>query len=228
MTNEELNTDNSQYQIPLGSGLRKVERREGEKFNVAGARFTWKVKGEDTGYAFSIYEQELGPGEGVPLHCHAYGEVFYVLSGHIDFLQVIDAGEDWITCADGETIIIPINALHAFYNRTVRPARALSISTQLHQAFFDAVQETDRANPFASMPGKEAMARIGGLARRFDMHFFPFSPPPLIRSKPHGADAGNLPASQGRLTGPRRRFVPEPGTTSSSRSTTSGITSHVA
>ena len=28
MTNEELNTDNSRYQIPLGSGLRKVERKK--------------------------------------------------------------------------------------------------------------------------------------------------------------------------------------------------------
>ncbi len=86
MTNEELKTGNNEYQIPLGSGLRKVERNEGEKFDVAGVRFAWKVKGEDTGYAFSIYEQELEPGEGVPLHCHAYGEVFYALSGDIDFL----------------------------------------------------------------------------------------------------------------------------------------------
>jgi quercetin dioxygenase-like cupin family protein len=137
------------------------------------------VKGEDTGHAFSIYEQELDPGEGVPLHCHAYGEVFYVLSGYVDFLQVTGAGEEWITCTDGETIIIPNNALHAFYNRTDRPARLLSISTQLHQAFFDAVEEMDRTDRLASMPGKQAMARIGDLARRFDMHFFPFSPPKL-------------------------------------------------
>jgi quercetin dioxygenase-like cupin family protein len=67
-----------------------------KKFDVAGARFTWKVKGEDTGYAFSIYEQQLELGEGVPLHCHAYGEVFYVLSGYIDFLRVTGAGEEWI------------------------------------------------------------------------------------------------------------------------------------
>ena len=180
---------------------------------MAGARFTWKVKGEETGYAFSIYEQELELGEGVPLHCHAYGEVFYVLSGHIDFLRVTRASEEWITCAGGETIIIPTNALHAFYNRTDRPARLLSISTQLHQAFFDAVEETDRANPFASMPGKQAMARIGELARRFDMHFFPFSPPP-IPSKPHGADAGNLPTNKegerdrdGDLS---RKLIPSP------------------
>jgi quercetin dioxygenase-like cupin family protein len=232
MTNEELNTDNSRYQIPLGSGLRKVERKEGEKFNVAGARFTWKVKGEDAGYAFSIYEQELEPGEGVPLHCHAYGEVFYVLSGHIDFLQVTGAGEDWITCADGETIIIPINALHAFYNRADRPARLLSISTQLHQAFFDAVAETDRADRFASMPVKQAMARIGELARRFDMHFFPFSPPALVdrssaetasicrsrrhevRSKRHGADPERVPANRegerDRGSELSRRRIPPP------------------
>ena len=32
------------------------------------------------------------------------------------------------------------------------------------------------------MPGKQAMARIGELARRFDMHFFEFSPPAQRRS----------------------------------------------
>jgi quercetin dioxygenase-like cupin family protein len=181
MTNEGPKMSNSVRQIPFGSGLRKVERNKGEKFDVANARFTWKAKGEDTGYALSIYEMELEPEEGVPLHCHAYGEVFYVLSGEIDFLQVTDVGEEWITCSGGETIIIPINALHAFYNRVAKPARLLSISTQLHQAFFDSVAEMDRAAPFASITMQQAMARIGELARRFDMHFFPFSPPGLRR-----------------------------------------------
>ena len=220
MTTEERKIGNNGYQIPLGSGLRKIERNEGEKFDVAGARFTWKVKGEDTGYAFSIYEQELELGEGVPLHCHAYGEVFYVLSGYIDFLRVTGAGEEWITCAGGETIIIiPTNALHAFYNRTDRPARLLSISTQLHQAFFDAVEETDRANPFASMPGKHAMARIG-------MHFFPFSPPPPIPFKTSRSRRRKSADQQGKRTGPRRRFVQEADTISS-RSATSAMTSRV-
>jgi hypothetical protein len=76
ITTQGLKMSNNVRQIPLGSGLRKVERSDGEAFDVAGVRFTWKVKGEDTGYAFSIYEQKLEPGEGVPLHCHAYGEVF--------------------------------------------------------------------------------------------------------------------------------------------------------
>ena len=65
------------------------------------------------------------PGNGVPLHCHAYGEIFYALSGTIDFLRVADAAEEWTTCTSGETIIVPTNALHAFYNRTEQPARLL-------------------------------------------------------------------------------------------------------
>src|SRR5262249_47578834 len=63
-----------------------------------------------------------------------------------------------IACADGELIIVPINALHAFYNRTDKSARLLSVSTQLHQAFFDAAQEADRACAFAAMPHARAMA----------------------------------------------------------------------
>jgi hypothetical protein len=47
------------HQIPLGGALSKVERNEGEPFDVAGVRFTWKVKSEDTGDAFSMYEQEF-------------------------------------------------------------------------------------------------------------------------------------------------------------------------
>jgi len=161
------------HQVPWRNGLRKVGRSEGEVFDLVGARFTWKVKGDDTGFAFSIYEQELAPGEGVPRHCHAYAEAFYVVVGVVHFLRATEKGEDWIACTDGEVIIVPINALHAFYNRTDKLARLLSVSTQLHQAFFDAAQEADRAFAFAAMPHARAMARISKIAQRFEMHFFP-------------------------------------------------------
>ena len=164
-------------QIPPGRGLRRIERNEGEAFNVAGARLTWKAKGEDTGYAFSLFEQQLGPGEGVSLHCHAYPEVFYVLAGDVDFLRVDDAGESWIVCSGGETVIVPSNTLHAFYNRSEEPAWLLSIASPLHQAFFDALAEGDRADPFASMPRPQAMMRVAEFARQFDTHFFPFEQP---------------------------------------------------
>jgi quercetin dioxygenase-like cupin family protein len=169
--------NNDFLRIPLGRSLRKIGPDEGELFDVAGARFAWKAKGEDTGYAFSMYEQVLKPGEGIPLHCHAYGEVFYVLSGTVDFMRVTNDGEEWIAYTAAETIIVPINALHALYNRGAEPARLLSISTQLHQAFFDAVEKADGSSSFAGMTEAQAMARIGQLAQRFDMHFFPLQPP---------------------------------------------------
>jgi quercetin dioxygenase-like cupin family protein len=139
--------------IPTTEGVRKVGPGEGEQFNIAGAHLTWKVKGEDSGYAFSICEQTLAPGEGVPLHCHPSAEVFYILSGAADFFRLVDGEEDWIRCETGDLMILPPNSLHAFYNKSSEPCSFLGISTQLHQAFFDAVAnrtKTDRSCLFRS------------------------------------------------------------------------------
>ena len=111
--------------IPRGRGLRKIGPDEGQIFDVAGARFAWKVRGDDTGYAFSMYEQVLDPGEGVPLHCHAYAEVFYVLAGIVDFLWATDAGEEWIACAVGRIMTRsnqPIIAFTTVANASMLPA----------------------------------------------------------------------------------------------------------
>lgn len=165
------------HEIPLGTGLRIVGAEGGEVFDVAGVRLTWKVKGDETGYAFSMYEQVLKPGDGVPLHCHACGEVFHILGGTVDFLRITADGEEWVACSSGETVIVPINTPHAFYNRTANPARLLSISTQLHQEFLDAVAQAERSGSFADVAREEALMHIAQMAPRFDMHFFPFSPP---------------------------------------------------
>jgi quercetin dioxygenase-like cupin family protein len=164
-------------QVPAGGELRKIARDEGERFDVAGARFTWKVKNKDSGHSLSMFEMTLEPGDGVPLHSHPYAEIFYVLTGEVDFLRVGESGDEWVPAASGETIIVPINGLHAFYNRTAKPARLLSISNQLHQGFFDAVAEADQLAPFAGMAFSEAMARVATIAKGYDMHFLPFEPP---------------------------------------------------
>ncbi len=163
-------------QIPAGGGLRKVARDEGERFNIAGARFTWKVKNKDSGHSLSMFEMTLEPGDGVPLHTHPYAETFYVLTGNVDFLRVRDCEEEWVPAVFSKTVIVPINGLHAFYNRTAEPARLLSISNQLHQGFFDAVAEADQLAPFAKMPFSEAMARVATIAKGYDMHFYHSSP----------------------------------------------------
>jgi hypothetical protein len=46
-------------EIPATEGARKVVPGEGEPFDVAGAHLTWKVKGENSEYAFSVCEQTI-------------------------------------------------------------------------------------------------------------------------------------------------------------------------
>jgi hypothetical protein len=91
-------------QIPAAEGVYKVAKGQGERIDFAGVRFTWKVKGDETACAFSIYEQMLNPREGVPPHTHPYAEVFYILDGAVDFLRVIDGQENWVCCENEETI----------------------------------------------------------------------------------------------------------------------------
>ena len=159
--------------IPATEGVRKVAPGEGERFDVAGAHLTWKVKAEDSGYAFSVCEQTLAPGEGVPLHSHSSPEVFYVLAGQTDFFRIVDGKEDWIHCENGSIMILPPNSLHALYNRSSEPCRLLGISTQLHQAFFDAVASADQREPFSVLPLSKAMARVAQIGLRHNMYFAP-------------------------------------------------------
>jgi hypothetical protein len=50
--------------IPTSEGVRKIGLGEGEKFDIAGVHLTWKVKGEDSGYAFSILRANACSGRG--------------------------------------------------------------------------------------------------------------------------------------------------------------------
>ena len=73
--------------IPAIEGVRKLRQGEGERFDVAGAHLTWKVKAQDSAYSFSVCEMSLAPGEGVPVHSHTSAEAFYVLSGAAEFFR---------------------------------------------------------------------------------------------------------------------------------------------
>jgi quercetin dioxygenase-like cupin family protein len=159
--------------IPAVEGVRKVRAGEGEKFEIAGAHLTWKVKALDSAYQFSVCEMTLAPGERVPVHSHTSAESFYVLTGSVDFYRVRDGKEDWVNCDAGDLMILPPNSLHGFQNRGLSVCRLLGISTAAHQTFFDAVVEADRETSFASMPLSEAMGKIAQIALRNHMYFAP-------------------------------------------------------
>ena len=159
--------------IPAVEGVRKVGRDEGEPFDVAGAHLVWKVKAADSAYSFSVNEITLAQGEGVPLHSHTSSECFYVLTGEVDFFRLKDGKEDWVRAEVGETMILPPNSLHGFFNRGTSVCRVLGISTAVHQTFFDAVAKADREISFASMAPPDAMGTIGVIALENHMYFPP-------------------------------------------------------
>ena len=162
-------------QIPPAEGVRKVGRGEGEHFEIANSRFTWKAKGVDTAYAFAIYELPLEPGKGVPLHSHSYAEVFYILEGQVDFLRLEQGQLEWVSCTPGDTLIVPPNAFHGFANQTEQLARLLSTANQLHQAYFDAAARTVAASdPLPTgPPDMQELVRALELAPKYSMFFAP-------------------------------------------------------
>ena len=114
--------------------VKKVASKEGKTIQIGNARLTWKAMGVDTAYGTSLYEMDLAPGVGIPVHSHPYAEVFYVISGYVDFLRYDeDDTEEWVRCGPGDTMIAGANGLHAFHNRTDHPSRFLSASVYYHE-----------------------------------------------------------------------------------------------
>ena len=133
--------------IAASNGVKKLGPGEGRTKQVRDIRLTWKATGEDTGYATSLYEMDLPSGKGIPLHSHPYAEVFYVVAGHTDFLRVDKQGqEEWVRCGPGDTLVAPMNALHAFHNLTDKPSRFISSSVYYHEALFETYAPTVDVN----------------------------------------------------------------------------------
>jgi quercetin dioxygenase-like cupin family protein len=152
--------------------VRKIPRDEGELMEVLGLRMNWKIKAKDTGYAFSVFEMELTPGQGIPLHTHPYPEFFYVLDGSLDFERIGSDGlKEWVRCHAGESVHVPINAPHGCTNRSDRPARFLSTSTYYHEAIFNEVGVPVRREDELSPVGPEAVRRFETVAAKHQGFF---------------------------------------------------------
>jgi quercetin dioxygenase-like cupin family protein len=129
-----MNKKENLQTIAASQGVKKLGPKEGRTIQVGGLRLTWKARGEDTGYAHGMYEMDLPPGKGIPVHSHPYVEVFYVVTGYTDFLRIDEQGrEEWVRGGSGDTLMVPANALHAFHNRTNKPSRFLSVSNYYHE-----------------------------------------------------------------------------------------------
>ena len=145
-----------------------IKSGQGEHSEVAGARWTWKVKTADTAGSFCFFEMLIKPGEGVPLHVHSYPEAFYIVEGELVFSS--DDGCS-ISCSSGDVVIARAEIRHTFTNASQGDARILSISVAEHQVFFDEVVKADIVTPFANMDPSEAFARVVAIGARTDTRF---------------------------------------------------------
>jgi quercetin dioxygenase-like cupin family protein len=152
---------------PADHNVRKNHRDEGELIVVLGLRMRWRVKAKDRGYAFSVYEIELAPGQGIPLHTHPYPGFFYVLGGSLDFEGMGSDGlKEWVRCREGESVHVPTSAPHGCSNRSDRPARFLATSTYYHEAIFNEVGVSVRPEDQVTAPTAEEVRRFEAVAAK--------------------------------------------------------------
>ena len=74
----------------------------------------------ETGGALTLVEVELAPGGGNGLHYHtAFTERFAVIKGALG----IQLGNEQRMLRSGESVVVPIHAVHRFFNPTTHPVR---------------------------------------------------------------------------------------------------------
>jgi uncharacterized cupin superfamily protein len=103
--------------LPQGVTLAKEGMRK-KVWNVLGHTY-WMKAASDSSFAFETYDP---PGTGVPPHVHpTQDEHIYVLEGV--FTLYLDG--EWTTAGPGDTVLMPRNRPHAYYNRSEAPTRGL-------------------------------------------------------------------------------------------------------
>jgi len=147
---------------------------EGEKrWFYGGGTHTWKVRAEESGGAFFLFEDEMTEGKMTPWHCHPDSdELAYILEGEVEVnidgrVERVGAGGMYMT---------PRGVLHAF--RVVSPkARILALQTpgaaetfyyessepageQDGAVDFERIQEMAKATGITNVVGPPPFARV--------------------------------------------------------------------
>lgn len=109
------------------------EAGHGEKrWFYGGGTHTWKATAEETGGAFSLFEDRMSEGKVTPLHCHPdTDELVYVLEGEI----LVRIGDREERVGAGGVTMSPRGVPHAFMV-TSEVARLLAFQTPGSSAAF--------------------------------------------------------------------------------------------
>jgi quercetin dioxygenase-like cupin family protein len=174
---EELVTMTTNSSKPIIRAPGAGERR----WFYGGGTHTWKVRAEETGGAFYVFEDEMTEGKTTPLHCHPDAtEMAYVLEGEI-LVRIGDREER--VGASGMTVAPP-GVAHAFL--VLSPtARILAMQTPgAGEAFYRGASEPATSD---SDEGPVDFARVQQFAAQTGAVDI-LGPPPFEQSVPSPAN----------------------------------------
>jgi quercetin dioxygenase-like cupin family protein len=142
-------------------------RQTAERLNVIGADVAVLLSAEDCGGVLSVFDVEVMPQMGVPLHTHRWeDEAIYVVSG----TYRMQIGEEMQTVRAGNFVHFPRGVPHSYLNIGSEPGSLLTITTPGgYEAFFrevDSLMKTCAANQSA----------LGAIAQRHGIEII--APPP--------------------------------------------------
>ena len=144
---------------------------EGKALWVAGDLVTFKVVGEDTGGAYSLFEVESNPGGGPPPHVHrSEDEIFCVLEGEHE----VSIGGRTARAGAGSIVYGPRNVSHAYKNVGETPGRILGfVAPAGLEGFFEEVGEeaTDESSPPPF--GQKEIERLLAAAPKYGIEILP-------------------------------------------------------
>jgi len=125
-----------------------------------GQRSTVKVRGEDTGGAYTVLQVASPPAGGPPLHCHhREDEALYVLEGEYE----VQCGDRTVRATAGAFIFAPRGIPHAFRNVSAGPSQILIIASPAGiEKFFEDVSALAQGGP-------PDIATVQAIAARYDI-----------------------------------------------------------
>ena len=145
--------------IPSSSGGAGIVRAaEAETLIAGSSRLQLLLDSSATGGALSAHRARLADGaEGANPHRHTgSSELFYVLAGRVDLL----AGEQVVTAAEGDMVVVAPGAAHAFGASTGHDGELLVVVTpgiERFDFFRQLVRVMTGAAPRESLTGAGAL-----------------------------------------------------------------------
>jgi len=144
---------------------------EGDSFWLAGARYTAKALGKDTGSAFTLVEANTPPkGRSLPKIHHREDTTYYVLEGELEFMIEGNLSE----VSAGYFVYAGKGTWHTYKNVGTGPARHLEMITPAGiEQFFEevSVPALDRTSP--PPVEEEDLDRILSIAPKYGLEIRP-------------------------------------------------------